>query len=279
MTRFDAYSATTTSAKASHLLAYFSSLPIDFEMHQGKGFHTFGDRIGIRDSSTGTEFGSVMWGGKQGDRCMIEVKGEHTPAVVQNIRQDGLCHRVTRLDSCADFDQPGIFDDMAHKLTLIKRQNRLRGSKAGDWEDFPEEGRTLYLGSPKSPVRARLYEKGKQPEYRHLDKPDWVRLELQVRPEKEAKSTYSKITPLDAWGASPWSREAASLLLRNHVDPHPAGSVYRLPDEESALRWMCTQYGPLLTSLMGDCGSWEAVGLTIRDTIQEVKRARLKSRH
>jgi predicted transcriptional regulator len=34
------------------------------------------------------------------------------------------------------------------------------GGKAGDWDDFPEKGRTLYLGSTSSPVRARLYEKG-----------------------------------------------------------------------------------------------------------------------
>ena len=34
------------------------------------------------------------------------------------------------------------------------------GGKAGDWDDFPEKGRTLYLGSQSSPVRMRLLRKG-----------------------------------------------------------------------------------------------------------------------
>ena len=51
------------------------------------------------------------------------------------------------------------------------------GGKAGDWDDFPEKGRTLYLGSQSSPVRMRLYEKGLQPEYAHLNRPNWARIE------------------------------------------------------------------------------------------------------
>ena len=52
------------------------------------------------------------------------------------------------------------------------------GGKAGDWDDFPEKGRTLYLGSQSSPVRMRLYEKGLQPEYAHLNRPNWARIEF-----------------------------------------------------------------------------------------------------
>ena len=40
------------------------------------------------------------------------------------------------------------------------------GGKAGDWDDFPEKGRTLYLGSQSSPVRMRLYERACSPNMR-----------------------------------------------------------------------------------------------------------------
>ena len=70
------------------------------------------------------------------------------------------------------------------------------GGKAGDWDDFPEKGRTLYLGSQSSPVRMRLYEKGLQPEYAHLNRPNWARIEVQVRPAKGGQGGICK--PLTA---------------------------------------------------------------------------------
>ncbi|WP_235605818.1 replication initiation factor domain-containing protein, partial [Rhodanobacter thiooxydans] len=81
--------------------------------------------------------------------------------------------------------------------------------KRGDW-DMPELGRTQYLGASSSAVRARLYEKGKQPEFRHLSRFDLCRLEIQVRPAKDAKDAYSKLSALEVWGASKWTRQLAS---------------------------------------------------------------------
>jgi DNA relaxase NicK len=116
-----------------------------------------------------------------------------------------------------------------------------------------------------------MYEKGKQPEYAHLNKPDWVRLELQVRPQKEAKDSFSTLSPLQVWGASKWSRDLAARILAEHVDPHPAGTVYKLSDRDTKLRWMLRQYGPALTSLAFDCGGWDAAGLTLREMLKEIR--------
>lgn len=268
MVRFDAYSATTTAAKAPEMLSVLGEaggLGSFHKMTQGKGFHTFGDRIGIKNEQ-GVEWGSVMWGGRQGDRVMIEVKGEATPKAVEALRSR-FPHRCTRVDACADFDAPGSFDRLLGSCQEVKQGHRLKGEKQGDWDDFPELGRTLYLGARASVCRVRLYEKGKQPEYRHLERPEWTRIEVQVRPAKEAKSAFSALSPVEVWGASAWTRELAGKVLQEHIDPHPAGTTYRLTQRDAALEWMCKQYGSHLVDLACELGGWDCVGLTLREII------------
>lgn len=274
MVRFDAYTATLRGAKPDDLAQIlFDQVGLGGQFYKGRGFHTFGERLGVKDSA-GHEVGGIQYGGKQGELLMFEVKGEHSQKAVEALRAR-FPHRVTRVDSCADFDAPGAFSRLLKPCTKVKKAHRIMGGKAGDWDDFPEKGRTLYLGSTSSPVRARLYEKGLQPEYAHLDRPNWARLEVQVRPKKlEAGQSYSELSALEVWGAGRWTRELAGLVLEAHVDPHPAGTTYRLSDRETALRWMCKQYGPHLVSLAEDLGGWDCVGLTLRETLDELKKGR-----
>lgn len=269
MVRFDAYTATTQALKPGDVLGWF------FEngghantVHQGKGFHTFKERIAVRDVA-GSEVGSVAYGGRQGDRIMVEVKGEHTPYVVERLRS-AAPHRCTRVDACADFDRPGAWDELLAPVLKVKAEHKLYGEKRGDWE-FPELGRTQYLGANSSAVRARLYEKGRQPEYRHLERFNLCRLEVQVRPTKEAKDAYSQLGPVEVWGASKWTRELAATVLQEHVDPHPAGTIRRDTTRDRALRWMALQYGPHLVSLAGDLGGWDMLGRTLGEMVREEK--------
>jgi DNA relaxase NicK len=273
MVRFDAYTATTLAAKTDDLVQILCDRAGPFPVvATGRGFHTFGQRLTVKDSG-GHEIGAVQWGGTQGSRLMFEVKGESSQKAVEALRSR-FEHRVTRVDACADFDEPGAFEALLKPCVEVKKDRRIMGGKFGDWDDFPEKGRTLYLGSTKSPVRIRLYEKGLQLEYLHLSRPDWSRLEVQVRPEKDARGSFSELSPIDVWGASRWTRDIAAKVLQHHVDPHPAGTVYRLTDDETALRWMCKQYGHRMTSLAENLGGWDCVGLTIRDTIAELRRGR-----
>jgi len=275
MVRFDAYSATTTACKAPDMLSVLAAaggLGSFHKMTQGKGFHTFGERIGVKNEQ-GVEWGSVMWGGRQGDRVMIEVKGEATPKAVEAIRSR-FPHRCTRVDACADFDAPGSFESLLTACQEVKQGHRLKGEKQGDWDDFPELGRTLYLGARASVCRVRLYEKGKQPEYRHLERPEWTRIEVQVRPAKEAKAAFAELSPVEVWGASAWTRELAGKVLQEHIDPHPAGTTYRLTQRDAALEWMCKQYGAHLVDLAGDLGGWDCVGLTLREIISAQAKKR-----
>jgi DNA relaxase NicK len=269
MVRFDGYTATTQAANPYQLAELFGP---GFEQFQGRGFHTFGHRLAFKDPS-GSEVGFVMWGGSQGDRSMIEVKGEQSPRVVEALRSR-YPHRVTRADSCADFDRPGAFESLLGVCMAVKRRHRLKGRREGDWEDFPELGRSQYLGSSKSVSQLRLYEKGRQPEYRHLDRSEWVRAELQVRPAKQAMSSFSEVSPIEVWGASGWTRELAGQILAEHVDPHPAGTVWRKTSLEARLDWICRQAGPTLVELLGEVGSWECVGLTLGEKIRELREGK-----
>jgi len=274
MVRFDAYTATTTEANHDDLLGLLVESAAGGDLgrltgitfQQGKGFHTFAERIAVKDR-TGDEVGSIMWGGRQGERVFMEVKGEHTPACVKRLRER-FPHRCTRVDVCADWDAPGAFERLLGPVLAVKEAHRLQGERRGDWDDFPELGRTMYLGSPASPIRSRLYEKGKQPEYRHLSRPDWARLELQVRPEKDAKEAFAKLEPVDVWGASRWTRDLAARVLQAHVDPHPAGTTWRETQRDRALSFMCKQYGAHLMSLASDLGGWDCLGLTLGEIIK-----------
>lgn len=274
MVRFDAYTATTREASEDDLLQLLADVGGLGAMHrvkQGRGFHTFGKRVSVADES-GTEWGAIQWGGRQGEWRMLEVKGERTPKAADALRAR-FWHRVTRVDACADFDAPGAFERLQRACQGVKRRHRIWGEKRGDWEDQPEKGRTYYLGATSSTTRARLYEKGLQPELAHLAMPDLVRLEVQVRPAKDAKEAYNSLSPLEVWGASAWSRELAGKVLEAHVDPHPAGTVYKLSERETALRWMCKQYGAHLVGLAQDVGSWECVGMTLREMVKEARDA------
>jgi hypothetical protein len=268
MVRFDAYSATTTAANHYQLADLFGP---GLTSYEGRGFHSFGHRLSLKDES-GSEVGSVQWGGRHGERSMIEVKGERSPEVVERLR-GAFPHRTTRMDSCADFDAPGAFDRLLGACMAVKAKHRLKGERKGDWQDFPELGRTQYLGTPQSVSMLRLYEKGRQPEYRHLGRNDWVRAEIQVRPAKEAKTEFSKLSALDAWGASAWSRDLAGEILREHIDPHPAGTVYRKTSLDARLDWLCRQGGSTLLELYEAVGTWECVGLTLSEKIKELRDA------
>lgn len=271
MIRFDAYTATSSQAKLHHFLPILENLVPQGELKPSKGQNFFGEKVALHFE--GHEIASISYGGQNEGLTMFEVKGEHTPAAVEALRAS-VPHRCTRVDSCADFDRPMVFDELVGQLLLVKKKFKLKGSKAGDWEDFPEDGRTLYLGAPSSAVLCRTYEKGKQPEYRHLNRPNWVRSEVQARPKKEARDSYAlaTTTPAAVWGASPFTRAIAAAILDNHVDPHPAGTVYRQSSDERALRWVAKQYGPLLSRLHEDLGSWEAVGLTVGDYILQARK-------
>lgn len=265
---FDAYTATAHGPHEPLAQLVWRVAGASDTCKIGPGYHGFDYKRSYRGSD-GVEWCSILWGGaRHGDLFMCEVKGERTPELVDAIRHEVPEHRCTRVDSAADLEQPDLWDRLLPTVLDIKKRYRLRGERRGDW-DFPEDGRTQYLGAPSSAVRVRMYEKGRQPEYRRLGRYDWVRVECQVRPEKHAKTLYASASPIDVWGASPYTRELAATILEAHVQPLPPYAARRENERDRALRFMCQQYGPHLLSLKDDLGDWQAVGLTLNEIIRE----------
>lgn len=270
MVRFDAYTATAQGFRPTEFVDRLADFKRGDQVKGSRGFQTFGERLSVYDN-TGSQVGAVQWGGRQGSRVMCEVKGERTPEVVSWIRERP--HRCTRVDSCVDFERPGIFDELREVVESVRSRHGVYRQNLGDW-DQPELGRTVMLGARTSAVRARLYEKGKQPEFAHLGRHDLVRLEVQVRPQKDARETYSGLSAVEVWAGSKWTRDLAAEVLVEHLDARPAGTIWRESQRDRALRFMAKQYGAHLVSLAADLGGWEVLGLTLAEMISEERAFR-----
>lgn len=268
---FDAYSATTTDLTAEQMadLMMYDGDSIERGLY---GHHQFEKRDVITDKD-GNSVASVYYGGKtHGDRVMLDVKGYRTGDTVRDLRKAVSSHRCTRVDSRMDFDRAGVFEQLLAPMMGIVDRKKLYSKPDGDWRNHPELGRTQYAGSPKSAVRVRLYEKGKEPGHRHTCRFDWTRLEVQVRPKDVAREIFAKASPIDVWGAAEWTRELAGVILEQQIAPLKAEAT-KLPSvDEAKLRWMCKQYGaPLVSLLHRHQGDLEAFGASINTILSQVQ--------
>ncbi len=137
---------------------------------------------------------------------------------------------ITRLDVAYD-DHCGVLDidTIAYDT---EQQNFI--SRMKYWEVVrSSKGTGIYIGSPQSKVRVRIYDKAAE---RGIDDQHWVRIELQLRDGRAAE--FSKI-PMDIG-------EAFAGVLLNYLR-------YVTPDENDSnkSRWENTKYWD---DLIGDVG-------------------------
>lgn len=117
-------------------------------------------------------------------------------------------HSVTRVDVAIDACFSGSSSGLTTGTVLagcvdIAVNHRLSTTMLGDWSGREGSGRTLYIGSAKSALRARVYEKGRQPDTMPAD-PDWLRFELVYRPKGQALRQQAAIlTPCDIAASFP----------------------------------------------------------------------------
>jgi hypothetical protein len=161
-------------------------------------------------------------------------------------------HRVSRVDVAVDTDTGG-FEHMC--LGLRAHRGTSKARLIHD-PDHASEGATFYVGSGSSEVMARLYEKGKQlPE---AGRPDWVRYEVQLRPQKSRKAWAAGASEVDLLGVARWSRGFASEYLGLEGQAPPPRSR-RVSDLEGALQTIGSQYGGRILELAeyhdGDLGA------------------------
>lgn len=187
----------------------------------------------------------------------VEVKGDASQLVAQYIR-DNFGHRPSRIDHALDRRGAGLFNKLARLLRALAKKYGLKFEPRGDWVTS-DGGRTVYVGSRKSQVFLRVYEKGLK--YAHelgltvtAELREWVRVELEFKPQNGlARQLASSITPAQLWGSCQWTAELANGILSIGAEAVKIRER-RESDRDRALRFMASQYRAPLGSLLVECG-------------------------
>lgn len=233
-----------------------------------------------------------VFAGGNGDKPHALASSDETEAFVDLVRTEWAGrHLVTRLDSAQDYIEPGAYPRLRRVARKVAKARRMSFRAVVDVLN-PQAGRTQYIGSNKSDYLGRLYEKGWEQMAKargllpglQLDtitntttgeqvKPeDWVRLELQSRPQgEEARRLAAVATPEQAWTFTEWTHELAKEAMALDLERFYIRTRKMSKDEE-ALRWMCQQYGAMLGRLQNDLGDWQCVGLQIGQIIREQQK-------
>lgn len=269
MAAFDWYQA-TVPAGVDDVLEALCGLSEGLQLAHQRGMHGYAHTAVLGNESDGP-VARVMHGGTH-EYPHAVVSGDWAQPGAEIIRAAFPRHTVARVDVREDFGGEGAFDAIQPHLIAAAAVHRLTVGTAGD-HLLTMKGRTVYLGSTKSAVRLRLYDKAAEMRSK-LVQPDFAqllgipehlaRLEAQIRPHtREAKERFASIEPVDALGCSRWMREVWKAVAGLDLTPVQVGRGYRQSDDERAYRYLLSQYGGLLRRLYGDLGSWECVGLQL----------------
>lgn len=194
----------------------------------------------------------IAHGGYQ-DLARVETSGSQTESIrdlFMEILPETGC-KVPRIDSAFDsLSGTGEFNRVASWL-----ENRAKQAGINcQWiiNTDPNKGNTLYVGSRKSRVQIRLYEKGKQTGYRAGD---WWRAEVQYRPRSTEKESVYKWTSGRVWGVSRvtvdlWEYLGGERLVAPKIDYVPPEK-----DLEYRTLHLLHQYGNLLGELLAVHGT------------------------
>lgn len=275
--RIDAYSATVPGDPLRLLDGIQATLQAEgFAQVEVRPFASrFYDQGAQVFDGTGV-LASIQFGGNNGAQPSVQAQGEQAAALCSWLRLEYPDHRCTRVDAAHDLAAPGLFDAVHPILVQLGKDSGVSLPRAGDW-DTPRAGRTQYLGSPKSPRRLRMYEKGLQllaaSPLADAD-PNHVRLEVQYRPEhSEQKDAAARLSPLEVFGISEWTRDALATFCGTHA-PEVNLRVHRERNDERARRFLCEQYGRVLLTWLTEVGTPEQLGIALVDQVREQRRIR-----
>lgn len=264
MTRFDWYQATVYAPDPSyrglidHLMKAWEL--VDFVPDRGMHGYTHGGKI-VRGERT---LCRLWWGGNPG--VNITSSSEESPVLAAALRSFGVPYGVTRVDACADWVEEGCFDSLSAHLIKFAEQQGITINQQGDW--VRGQARTLYLGSPQSPVRICLYEKGYE---QGGDAPkDWTRLEVRVKPKGQHKIEAASWGPEEVFSAG-WVSDALAVLGWSNLEKRAVGTLWKPSDLDRTRRALLVQYGPALAQWASEAGSWDALGVALGDALQKLK--------
>lgn len=274
MAAFDWYQA-TVPAPVDDVIGSLLELAPGAAIGHDKGHHGYAHTSAVCTSTEGAI--ARVWHGGTHEYPHVVISGEWAQPGVEVIRARFPEHYVTRADAREDFADPGAWDRIAPVMLDAAKQYRVKVDTRGD-HLLTMEGRTLYLGSPSSACRQRLYDKAAQlrakfaadPVMLASIPPHLARLEAQVRPQtKEARSEFATIEPMAVMGSSPWLRHVWKGVAGLDLEPVQVSKRYRQADDDRAYAYLLAQYGGLLRRRMVDHGSWAALGAQIGHDLAE----------
>ena len=218
----------------------------------GRGLQGWSQSVKGYDGK-GYLLGSVYFGGGRDDVHVISTSSAADAARRAVVRRDSGARTArvdTRLDTLVSFDD--LYGVCRAVAGMKARLTYMESSQGGE-----STGRTLYVGSPSSAVRVRVYEKWLESPGQYVEGTN--RVEVQVRPPSRAKEGVSSWTPAETFCASQLTRRLADELGTDVAHPGTLQKARGTPDLEETMKAMYEQYGPgvrrYLTYSGGDVGT------------------------
>lgn len=279
MARFDWYQASVSAEvlDVRSCLSALSPCPI-WEAQRPRQGYAFADAL-----KRGDDTAAQIWWGGQHPVPHVVLSGEDAQAGAELLRAAWpLKHRVSRVDSCIDYAEPGAYERLQGLALGVARDERVKVDTRGD-HLLTKKGRTVYLGASTSHTRLRIYDKAEQLRAQFAKDPvrlatvpaELARFECQVRPQTPmAKQIAAMADPLTVMGSSRWMRVLMGLVAGVELEPFQAGRPWRQSDDERAYAALLAQYGGLLKRMQGDLGEWDMVGRQIGHDLAEREAAK-----
>lgn len=278
MAGFDWYQATIPASVDEVLAVFMESGESCRSLSHGRGHHGYGTSTSVSDDQGKV---ATVWHGGTHAYPHVVLSSEAAQDGAELIRAHFPHHFVTRADVREDFGDEGAFDRITPVMLAAAQSHRVKVGCAGDWA-LTMKARTLYLGSPSSTCRQRLYDKAAELRAKFAADPvrlasvpeHLVRLEAQVRPaSREAKERFASIEPLAVMGSSRWLRDVWRGVVGLELEPVQVGKPWRQSDDERAYAYLLAQYGSLLER-MASVQGWDCLGLQLRDDLRRREAAK-----
>lgn len=257
--KFDAYAATIRNHELGYIVECVAR-SVKGTVCRGKPQRRFATTVNI---DTGPRTAAWVGFDESTGLIYVEGKGETTPDLVKGIRTHFPDHTAPRIDSCEDYDDPGAFETL-QRLIRHSKGDRVKGGYIALPDDV-QDGRTWTAGTRGGVGYIRVYEAGKHPDRVHLNRPNWVRVEAEMRPHyARDKAAAARMSPLDVWGLSSWTHRVGELLSQVSIDRFEP--EIRRYSHDKTTRYIALTFRRHLEEMLANGEHLEA---TIRDVWRE----------
>lgn len=246
---FDWYEATVHGAEPGELIEKLAAALGEPDIRPSKAMH--GYLRAYEAQLGGLVVFHVMYGGNRG--VHIRFSGQTAIDGAAALRELYPEHNVTRADVRIDWIMYGLFDTLNRDLCAFAESNGITLDQSGDW--VRGKARTRYLGATSSVVRICLYEKG----YLEGGDPNWVRLEIRVRPKGVNRAKAAIMEPVEFLAVG-WVAQAMDHIALLVQDKQSLGRIWKPSDTARARAALIAQYGPTLLAMLQERRSPEVVG-------------------